>query len=70
MVVNRPWRLSQAKDRSDHPADAGGNELSVAAARNGLDGDAECLTGLGQSFAPVAEIAERWAPKAAIGELT
>jgi hypothetical protein len=40
------------------PADAGGTELSVPAARDGLDRDAERLTGLGQAFAPVAEIAE------------
>jgi hypothetical protein len=30
----------------DYPADAGGNELSVAAARSGLDRSAERLTGL------------------------
>jgi hypothetical protein len=53
-----------------HPADAGGNELSVPAARNGLDRDAERLTGLGQAFAPVAEIAEGGALEAAIGEFT
>src|SRR5271156_6403249 len=54
----------------NHPADVGGDELSVSAASNGLDGDAECPTGLGQPFAPIAEIAEGWALEAAIGELT
>src|SRR4051812_711079 len=54
----------------NHPADAGGNELSVAAARNGLDPDAKCLPRLGQAFAPVAEVTERRALEAAIGEFT
>ena len=45
-----------------------GMELSVSAASDSLDGDAECLTGLGQPFAPVAEIAEGWALEAAIGD--
>ena len=40
------------------------------AARNGLDGDSECLTGFGRPFAPVAEITERRALEAAIGEFT
>src|SRR5271165_1484714 len=38
----------------NHPADAGGNEPSVSAASNCLDGDAERLTRLGQPLAPVA----------------
>src|SRR3954464_12061279 len=54
----------------NHPADAGGNELSVSTARDGLDGDAECLTGLGQPFAPVAEITEGWALEATTGKFT
>src|SRR3954454_19131632 len=54
----------------NHPADASRNELSISAARNGLDGDAESLTSLGQPFAPVAEITERRALEAAIGEFT
>src|SRR3954466_12311799 len=68
--IHPPVAAQPGKGPLNHPADAGGNELSVAAARNGLDGDAACLTSLGQPFAPVAEITERWAPKAAIGELT
>ena len=68
--VQPPVAAQPGKGPLNHPADAGGNELPVPAARDGLDGDAECLSGLGQPFAPVAEITERWAPKAAIGELT
>jgi hypothetical protein len=68
--VQPPVAAQPGKGPLHHPADAGGNELSVAAASNGLDGDAECLTCFGQSFAPVAEIAERWALEAAVGELT
>ena len=52
------------------PTDAAGNELSVSTARNGLDRDAECLTGLGQPLAAVAEVPHGWPPKAAIGEFT
>jgi hypothetical protein len=47
-----------------------GNELSVSTARNGLDRDAGCLTGLGQPLAAVAEAPRGWPPKAAIGEFT
>src|SRR3954463_8453132 len=54
----------------NHPADASGNELSVAAACDGLDRDAECLTRFRQSFAPIAEVAERRALEAAISEFT
>jgi hypothetical protein len=47
------WRaIGQLCDILFNPADAGGDELSVSAASNGLDGDAECLTGLGQPHAP------------------
>src|SRR3954464_4549036 len=53
----------------NHPADAGGNELSVSTARDGPDGDAEGPTGLAQPFVPVAEITEGWTLKAAIGQL-
>src|SRR3954452_1096053 len=68
--IQPPVAAQPGKGPLNHPADAGGNELSVAAARNGLDRDAECLSGLGQPFAPVAEITERRALEAAIGELT
>src|SRR3954451_8840883 len=67
----QPAVAAEPSERAfNHPADASGNELSVAAAGNGLDRDAECLTGLGQAFAPVAEIAERWTLETAIGEFT
>src|ERR1700733_10816676 len=68
--VQPPVAGQPGKGAVDHPADAGGNELSVSAASNGLDGDAECLTDLRQPYPPVAEIAEGWALEAAIGELT
>jgi hypothetical protein len=68
--IQPPAAAQPGKGLFNHPADAGGNELSVAAARNGLDGDAECLTSLGQPFAPVAEITERQTLEAAIGEFT
>ena len=67
--IQPPVAAQPGKGPFNHPADAGGNELSVSAASDSLDGDAECLTGLGQPFAPVAEIAEGWALEAAIGEL-
>src|SRR4051812_35774722 len=42
----------------------------IATARDGLNGDAKCLTGLSQSFAPIAEITQRRTLEAAIGEVT
>src|SRR4051794_38553450 len=68
--IQPPVAAEPGEGPLDHPADTGRNELSVSAARDGLDGDAECLTSLGQPFAPVAEVTERWAPKATIGEFT
>src|SRR3954464_12151924 len=68
--IQPPVAAEPGKGLFNPPADAGGNELSVAAARNGLDRDAECLTRLGQPFAPGAEITERRALEAAIGEFT
>jgi hypothetical protein len=56
MVVTLP----PGKGPFNHPTDAHGNELSVSAASNCLDGDAECLTGLGQPLAAVAEVAKGW----------
>ena len=52
--VQPPVAAEPGERPFNHPADASGNELSVSAARNGLDGDAECLTGLNQAFAPIA----------------
>src|SRR3954470_20656005 len=68
--VQPPVAAEPGERAFNHPADASGNELSISAARNGLDSDAECLTGLGQAFAPVAEIAERRTLEATIGEFT
>src|SRR4051794_26275624 len=68
--VQPPVAAEPGKGPLNHPADAGGNELSISAARNGLDRDAQCLPRLGQPFAPVAEITERRALEAAIGEFT
>src|SRR3954470_21003153 len=68
--VQPPVAAEPSERPFNHPADARGNELSVSTTRNGLNGDAECLTGLGQSFAPVAEIAERRTLEAAVGEFT
>src|SRR3954451_12269327 len=67
----QPPVAAEPSERSfNYPADACGNELSVSTARNGFDGDAEFLTGPGQSFAPVAEITERRTLEATIGEFT
>jgi hypothetical protein len=56
----QPPVAAQPSERAfNRPADPSGNELSVAAARDGLDGDAKCLTGLGQPLASVAEITQR-----------
>src|SRR3954470_24086640 len=68
--IQPPVAAEPGERALNHPADAGRNELSVAAARNGLDRDAECLTSLGQAFAPVAEVTERRALEATIGEFT
>src|ERR1700734_469444 len=53
----------------NHPADAGRNEASIAAAGNGLNGDAESLAGFRQPLAPVAEIPQRLTLEASVGEL-
>ena len=57
--VQPPVAAKPGERPLNDPADSSGNELSVSAARDGLDGDTESLTGLGQASAPVAEIAER-----------
>src|SRR3954465_4763418 len=68
--VQPPVAAEPGEGPFHHPADAGGNEPSVPAAGDGLDGDAECLTRLGQASAPIAEIAEGWAVEAAMGKFT
>src|SRR3954447_5680726 len=68
--VQPPVAAEPGKRAFNHPADASGNELSVAAACDGLDRDAECLTRFRQSVAPIAEAAERRALEAAISEFT
>src|SRR3954449_2185913 len=68
--VQPPVAAQPGEGPLDHPADTGGDELSIPAARNGLDRDAEWLTRLGQPFAPVAEITERRTLETAIGEFT
>jgi hypothetical protein len=52
----------------NHPANAGGNELSVATAGDRLDGDAERLAGLSQPLPAVGEVAKSRALEAAVGE--
>src|SRR3954447_25468333 len=42
--IQPPVAAEPGERALNHPADAGRNELSVSAARDGLDGDAECLT--------------------------
>jgi hypothetical protein len=44
--VQPPVAAHPGEGAFNHPADAGRNEQSVAAAGNCLDGDAELLTGL------------------------
>src|SRR3954468_19577428 len=68
--VQPPVAAEPGKRAFNHPADASGDELSVAAACDGLDRDAECLTRFRQSFAPIAKVAERRALEAAISEFT
>src|SRR3954471_25084313 len=68
--VQPPVAAEPGERAFNHPTDASGNELSISAARNGLDSDAESLTSLSQAFAPVAEITQRRTLEAAIGELT
>src|ERR1700733_12462631 len=68
--VQPPVAAQPGKGPLNHPANAGRNELSVSATRNGLDGDAQCLSGLGQPFAPIAEVSQCRALEAAIGKLT
>jgi hypothetical protein len=66
--VQPPVATEPGKRPFNDPADASRNELSISAARDDLDSDAESLTGFGQAFAPVAEIAERRPLEATIGE--
>src|SRR3954468_926575 len=68
--VQPPVAAEPSERPFNHPADASGNELSISAARNGLDRDAECLPSPSHSLAPVAEIAERRTLETAIGEFT
>src|SRR5208283_2215619 len=68
--VQPPVAAQPGKRPLNHPAYAGRNELSVPATRDGLDRDTECLAGLGQPLAPIAEIPQCRALEAAIGELT
>ncbi len=57
--VQPPVAAEPGEGPFNHPTNAGRNELSVAAARDHLDGDAERLTGLRQPLAPVAQVARR-----------
>src|SRR3954453_626795 len=65
--IQPPVAAQPGKGPLNHPPDSRGNERPAPAARDGLEGDAKCLSGLGQPFAPVAEITERLALEAAIG---
>src|SRR3954471_12766792 len=53
----------------DDPPNALRNEGSAMAAGAGLESDAECLAGLGQPLAPVAEIAQGGPLEATAGKL-
>jgi hypothetical protein len=68
--VQPPVAAQPPEGPFNHSADAGRNELSVPAAGNRLDGDAEVPTGFGQSLAPVTKIAQRRTLEASIGKLT
>src|SRR3954453_23682306 len=68
--VQPPVAAQPGEGPFDHPADAGWDKLSVPTASNRLNGDAERLTGLGQPFAPVAEITQCRSLEAAIGEFS
>src|ERR1700759_1182817 len=66
--VQPPVAAEPGERSLNHPANAGRDEPAVAAAGNGLDGDTESLTGLGQALAPIAEIAKRRTFEAILGE--
>src|SRR5689334_12406276 len=66
--VQPPVAAKPGKRSFNHPTNAGRDELSIAAAGNGLDSDAKRLTGLGQPLAPIAKIAERRPVEATRGE--
>src|SRR3954469_23179661 len=66
--VQPPVAAEPGERSFNHPTNAGRDEPSVAAAGNGRDADADCLTGLGQPLAPIAEVAERRTFEAILGE--
>src|SRR5690242_18615923 len=66
--VQPPVAAEPGERAFNHPTNASWDEPSVAATGDGRDVDAECLTGLGQPLAPVAEIAERRPVEATRGE--
>jgi hypothetical protein len=66
--VQPPVAAQPCERPLNHPADAGRNEASIAAAGNGLDGDAESLAGFRQPLAPVAEIPQRRTLEASVGD--
>src|SRR3954468_13965930 len=57
--VQPPVAAEPGERAFNHPTNAGGDEPSVAAAGNGLDGDAQCLTGFGQPLASIAKVTKR-----------
>jgi hypothetical protein len=65
-----PRNLGRASTRGRifRPADAGRNELAIATAGNRLNGDAECLAGLGQPLAPGSRDPRAPDPEATVGE--
>src|SRR3954454_16910937 len=57
--VQPPVAAEPGERAFNHPANAGRDDPPGAATGHALDADAECLTGLGQPLAPIAEVAER-----------
>ena len=65
--VQPPVAAQSCEGPLNHPADATGDEPSVAAASNRIEGDARRFAGFRQPLAPATEIARRRAWEATIG---
>ena len=67
--VQPPVIRNPGEGALNDPADSGREELAITAASDGLDCNTELPACLGQTLAPVAEVAQRRSPEAFAGEL-